>query len=50
MLVQWIEVEERLLAMDVPIPIYFATETDELTDIYTKMAAGADMGSSAAAG
>ena len=52
MLVQWIEVEEKLLAMDVPIPVYFATETDELADIHAKMAAGADSewGSSAAAG
>ena len=38
---QWVEVEEKLMAHEVSIPVYFAVETPELTEIHDKMAASA---------
>lgn len=40
--------EEKLLALDVPIPVYFAIETPELSDIYDKVIDGGDSESAAA--
>lgn len=40
--------EEKLLALDVPIPVYFAIETPELSDIHDKVVDGGDSESAAA--